>query len=125
MKNVFILVFVMVISSTAYSQTMPSVSTDDVTKAGVETLAKENPELDSQIKEALQKDEGLQKETINYLKDNPDTASSIAKIIGDNKDSIDGVIKSILGDSQLTSAAIDYISSNPELLSKAMKVIGM
>ncbi len=125
MKKVLILILVMAFSTTVFSQTMPSLTTDDVTKAGVETLSKENPELDNQIKEALQKDEGLQKETINYLKENPDTANALTKIIADNKDSIDGVMKSILGDSQLTSAAIDYISNNPELLSKAMKIIGM
>ncbi len=125
MKKVLILILVMAFSTTVFSQTMPSLTTDDVTKAGVETLSKENPELDNQIKEALQKDEGLQKETINYLKENPDTANALTKIIADNKDSIDGVMKSILGDSQLTTAAIDYISNNPEMLSKVMKIVGM
>ncbi len=125
MKKVLILIFVMAISSATYSQTMPSLNTEDVTKAGVETLAKENPELENQIKEALKKDEGLQKETINYLKENPETSSALTKIITDNKDSIDGVMKSILGDSQLTTAAIDYISNNPEMLNKVMKLVGM
>ena len=125
MKKVLILIFVMAISSATYSQTMPSLNTDDVTKAGVETLAKENPELENQIKDVLKKDEGIQKETINYLKENPETSNALTKIISENKDSIDGVMKSILGDSQLTTAAIDWISNNPEMLNKVMKLAGM
>jgi hypothetical protein len=125
MKKVLILIFVMAISSAAYSQTMPSLKTEDLTKSGVETLAKENPELENQIKDVLKKDEGIQKETINYLKENPETSSALTKIISENKDSIDGVMKSILGDSQLTTAAIDWISNNPEMLNKVMKLAGM
>ena len=125
MKKVFILMFAIAFSATAYAQTVPSMKTEDLTKAGVETLSKENPELENQIKEALKKDEGLQKETINYLKENPETTNALTKILADNKDSIDGVMKSILGDSQLTTAAIDWIANNPEMLNKAMKIIGM
>lgn len=125
MKRVLLLIFVMAFTTSISAQTMPSVSTDDVKNAGMEAAAKQNPELEQQIKDALSKDEGLQKETVNYLKENPDTASAIAKIIADNKDSLDGIIKSVLGDSSLTTAAVDWIANNPEMLSKAMKIIGM
>lgn len=125
MKKVLFLVFAVSFSVASFGQSLPSISTDDVTKAGTEALAKENPELENQIKEALKKDEGLQKETIDYLKKNPETTSALTKILADNKDSIDGVMKSILGDSQLTTAAIDYISKNPEMLNKVMKIVGM
>ena len=125
MKKVLILIVTIAFSTTVFSQTIPSLKTEDVTKAGVEALNKENPELENQIKEALQKDEGLQKETINYLKENPKTTSALTKILADNKDSIDGVMKSILGDSQLTTAAIDWIANNPDMLNQVMKIVGM
>lgn len=125
MKKVLFLMFAMAFTTAVSAQTMPSISTDDVKKVGAEALAEQNPEMDKQIKDALMKDEGLQKETINYLKENPETASALAGILTKNKGSLDGIMKSVLGDSQLTTAAIDWISNNPEMLSKAMKIIGM
>ena len=71
------------------------------------------------------KDEGLQKETINYLKSNPETVESLTSMITKNGGANKGIMKSILGDKTLSAAAIDYISNNPELLDKAMKLIGM
>ena len=62
---------------------------------------------------------------IDYLKNNPETTNAISKIITDNKDSIDGIMKSVLGDSSLTSAAVDWIANNPEMLNKVMKLAGM
>ena len=112
-------------SATMSAQTMPSMSTNDMKKVGTEALAKQSPEVEKQIKDALMKDEGLQKETINYLKENPETTSALAGILTKNKGSLDGIMKSVLGDSKLTAAAIDWISNNPEMLSKAMKIIGM
>lgn len=117
--------FAMAFTTAVSAQTMPSIKADDVKSAGAQALAEQNPEMDKQIKDALMKDEGLQKETINYLKENPETASALAGILTKNKGSLDGIMKSVLGDSQLTTAAIDWISNNPEMLSKAMKIIGM
>lgn len=125
MKRLLLLVFVMAFTASLSAQTMPSVSTDDVKKVGMEAAADQNPELENQIKDALSKDEGLQKETVNYLKENPETTNAISKIITDNKDSLDGIIKSVLGDSALTTAAVDYIANNPEMLNKVMKMAGM
>ena len=125
MKPVLLLFFTLVFSAQISAQTVPSLNTNDLKKAGMEAAADSNPELENQIKEALKKDEGLQKETISYLKKNPETTSAIAKIIQDNKGALDGVIKSVLGDSELTSATIDYISKNPEMLNKVMKIVGM
>ena len=104
---------------------MPSLNSSDATKAGLEAVSKENPDMEGQITEALKKDEGLQKEAINYLKNNPETAVSLAGMAKKSGGSNKGLMKSILGDKDLTAAAIEFISSNPELLSKAMKVIGM
>jgi len=125
MKKVLFLMFAMAFTTAVSAQTMPSISTDDVKKVGAEALAEQNPEIDKQIKDALMKDEGLQKETINYLKENPETASALAGILTKNKGSLDGIMKSVLGDSKLATAAIDFISNNPEMLSKAMKIVGM
>ena len=115
----------MACTTAVFAQTMPSMKTDDVKAMGAEALAQQNPEMDQQIKDALMKDEGLQKETIDYLKENPETTSALTKILTDNKGSLDGIMKSVLGDSKLTTAAIDWISNNPEMLNKVMKIVGM
>ena len=115
--------FIVAFSASLSAQTMPSLS--DAKKAGLEEVSKSSPDQKAQITEALKKDEGLQKETINYLKENPETAASVATMAKKSGGSNKGLMKSILGDKDLTTAAIEYISSNPELLSKAMKVIGM
>ena len=125
MKRLLLLIFVMAFTASISAQTMPSVSTDVVKKAGMEAATEQSPELEQQIKDALMKDEGLQKETINYLKENPETTNSLSKIIADNKDSLDGIIKSVLGDSALTTAAVDWIANNPQMLNKVMKMAGM
>ncbi|MFT4847700.1 MAG: hypothetical protein ACI83B_000221 [Sediminicola sp.] len=125
MKKYLIFTFIIAFSASLSAQTMPSLNSSDAKKAGLEAVSKEKPNMEGQIKDALSKDEGLQKETINYLKNNPDTAKSVASMAKKSGGSNKGLMKSILGDKDLTSAAIEYISSNPELLSKAMKIIGM
>lgn len=116
---------VMMVTLSVSAQTMPSVSADDVQAAGMEAVAEQNPDMTDQIKEVLMKDEGIQQEAINYLKNNPETTDAISQIIADNKDSIEGIMKSVLGDNSLTTAAIDWISNNPEMLSKVMKLAGI
>ena len=125
MKKVLFFVLSIAFSTAVSAQTMPSVSSDDVKKAGVEALSEQNPELENQIKEALMKDEGLQKETLSYLKKNPDTTDMLAGLIGDNSGSTSNLIKAVLDNKDLTTAAIDWISKNPEMLSKVMKIVGM
>jgi Asp-tRNA(Asn)/Glu-tRNA(Gln) amidotransferase B subunit len=125
MKKVLFLMFAMAFTTAVSAQTMPSLKADEVKTAGAQALTEQNPEMEKQIKDALMKDEGLQKEAINYLKENPETASALTKILADNKGSLDGIMKSVLGDSNLTTAAIDWISKNPEMLNKVMKIVGM
>jgi len=125
MKRFFIFFALVMFTMSISAQTMPSVSTDDVKAAATEVAAEQSPDATEQILSALKTDEGLQKETIDYLKNNPETTSAISKIITDNKDSIDGIMKSVLGDSALTSTAVDWIANNPEMLSKVMKLAGM
>ena len=125
MKKYLFFTFVLAFSASISAQTMPSLNSSDATKAGLEAVSKENPDMQGQITKALKKDEGLQKDAINYLKNNPETAASVASMAKKSGSSTKGLMKSILGDKDLTAAAIDYISKNPELLSKAMKVIGM
>lgn len=125
MKRVVLLIVAVIFSVSISAQTLPSVKTEDVTKAGMAVAAEQNPELEKQITEALMKDEGLQKDTVAYLKENPDTVNALTEIIGQNKDSLSGIMKAVMGDSKLSTAAIDWIANNPEMLSKAMKIIGM
>jgi ABC-type proline/glycine betaine transport system substrate-binding protein len=122
MKKYLFFMFIVAFSASMSAQTVPSLS--DAKKAG-ESVSKSTPDMSGQIKEALKKDPGLQKEAINYLKENPETAATVASMAKKNGGSTKGLMNSILGDKDLTTAAIEYISSNPELLSKAMKIIGM
>jgi len=125
MKRFFIFFALVTFTMSLSAQTMPSVSTDDVKAAATEAAAEQSTDVTNQIMSALKTDEGIQKETIDYLKNNPETTSAISKIIMDNKDSIDGIMKSVLGDSALTTAAVDWIAKNPEMLNKVMKLAGM
>ncbi|WP_297708090.1 hypothetical protein [uncultured Eudoraea sp.] len=125
MKKVLFFTFIIAFSASLSAQTVPDVKTSDVQKDGIEAISKENPNMDAQITDALMKDDGLQKETIDYLKSNPETTKSLTSILAKNKGSNKGIMKAILGDKDLATAAIDFISKNPELLNKAMKVIGM
>jgi ABC-type proline/glycine betaine transport system substrate-binding protein len=123
MKKYLFFMFIVAFSASMSAQTMPSLS--DAKDAGMKTVSKSTPDMSSQITEALKKDPGLQKEAVNYLKENPKTAATVASMAAKNGGSTKGLMNSILGDKDLTTAAIEYISSNPELLSKAMKIIGM
>lgn len=125
MKRIVLLLVAVVFSASISAQTMPSVKTDDVKNAGMAVAAEQSPDVEKQITEALMKDEGLQKDTIAYLKENPDTSNAVTEIVGQNKDSLSGIMKAVMGDSKLSAAAIDWISNNPEMLTKAMKIIGM
>ena len=95
-----------------------------LSKETVEKTVKATDGVESQIKTALLKDEGLQKEAFNFLKSNPETSSAFAGLAAKKLGS-SSLIKSVLGDSDLANAAINYIASNPKLLEKAMKIVGM
>jgi len=125
MKKFLFFTFILVFSVSVSAQTIPSLNSTDAKKAGLEAVSKDNSKMDGQIKNALMKDEGLQKETIKYLKSNPDTAKSMVGMDKKSGGSSQGIMKSILGDKTLASAAIEYISSNPKLLNQAMKLVGM
>ena len=125
MKRIVLLIVAVVFSVSISAQTMPSVKTDDVKNAGMAVATEQSPDVEKQISEALMKDEGLQKDTIAYLKENPDTSNAVTEIVGQHKDSLSGIMKAVMGDSTLSAAAIDWIANNPEMLSKAMKIIGM
>ena len=141
MKQVFLLIVAVVFSTAMYAQdtatltdvadkeavteAAPEAATEAVSEAAPEVAPVQNPELEKQIADAIMSDETLQKETINYLKENPETASSLAEIIEANGDSVDGIIKAVFGDSELAATAVNYVKENPEMLSKAMKLAGM
>ena len=87
MKKVLFFAFMMAFSASLSAQTVPGINTSDVKKSGMDAVSKENPNMDAQIKDALMKDEGLQKETIDYLKSNPETTKSLTNIAAKNKGS--------------------------------------
>lgn len=124
MKKILLLLTVVFSTAALSAQTLPSVKSSDITKAVTESTPQLSSKQEDQIKKALMKDEDLQKETIDYLKSNPETTASIAKMAAKSSGN-KGLMKSILGDKSLTAAAMDFISKNPDLLKKAMKIIGM
>jgi hypothetical protein len=111
--------------STLSAQTLPSVNTKDLNKAGTDAVSQVSSSQTDQIKEALMKDKGLQEKTIDHLKENPETKDALMEMAAKNSGGLKGMMKSILGDKSLSTAAIDYISKNPDLLQKAMSLVGM
>lgn len=126
MKNLLVILIVFAASSTVMAQSLPKVNKADV-QSGMEQVSSQAELSEDQIKDALMKDEELQTETINFLKKNPDTKSSMAKLamksMGGGGSS--GLMKSLLGDQNLAAAAISFVQSNPAMLTKAMKILGM
>ena len=122
MKKV-ILTLAVAFSTVALSaQTLHSASS--LTSAATESVSNMSVTQEKQVKNALLNDDSLQSQTLDYLKSDPETATSVAKLATKSSDS-KGLMQSILGDKSLSSAAIDFITSNPELLSQAMKFVGM
>lgn len=124
MKRVFLVIIAVVFSSSMFAQDVSLTNAADQV-AGAEVVADQTQDVEAQIKDALMKDETLQKEAINYLKENPETASSVADILTANEGSLDGIISAVLGDSELTKTVVNYIKNNPEMLKQAMKLAGM
>lgn len=125
MKRVIVLIVAVVFSTAMYAQETSALSAVTENESLTEVAATQNPELEKQIKDALMSDENLQESAINYLKENPETASSLADIVEANEGSLEGIISAVLGDSDLTSAAIGYIKNNPEMIQQVMKLAGM
>ena len=111
--------------SSLSAQTLPSVNTKDLSKAGTDAVSQVSSKQTDQIKEALMKDKGLQEKTIDHLKSNPETKDALMGMAAKNTGGLKGMMKSVLGDKSLSQAAVDYISKNPDLLQKAMKLVGM
>ena len=112
-------------ASTLSAQTLPSVNTKDLNKAGTDAMSNVSSSQTDQIKEALMKDKGLQEKTIDHLKENPKTKDALMGLAAKNTGGLKGMMKSILGDKSLSQAAVDYISKNPDLLKKAMSLVGI
>ena len=123
MKKYLIFTFILAFSATLSAQTIPRLSTSDLKKGALTAVPQEN--MRDQILNALKEDAGLQKEALNYLKNNPETASSVASMAKNSGEPSQELMQSILGDKRLAMAAIKYISNNPKLLEKAMKLVGM
>ncbi|MEQ9300672.1 MAG: hypothetical protein RIF33_19025 [Cyclobacteriaceae bacterium] len=125
MKNLLVVLVVFAASSTVMAQSLPKINKADV-QSGMEQVSSQAELSDDQIKDALVKDEELQTETINFLKKNPDTKSSMAKLAMKSMGGgSSGLMKSLLGDQNLATAAISFVQSNPAMLTKAMKILGM
>ena len=122
MKNYFFILTVLLFSFSVTAQDLPTKKMSEMSKSALSTNTKD---VNKQIASALLKDEGLQKKAISYLKDNPDTKTSLLDMISKNKGSSSSLMKSILDNKELSMAAINYIKDNPKLLKKAMKIIGL
>lgn len=125
MKKALLLLTLVFSTAAISAQSLPSVKSSDLTNAVTEAAPQLSSKQESKIKSALMEDKDIQSQTIDFLKSNPDTASSLMGLAKANKGNNKGLMKSILGDKSLTQAAVDYISKNPALLQKAMKFVGM
>jgi hypothetical protein len=123
MKGLLLGLFVVALGTTVSAQTTKSMK-----KMKKDAKTEMNATADTQdqkIKDALMKDEEIQKATLDYLTENEDTQKQVAKIAKEAEGSKTGIMDAILKNEALTTAAIDYVKSNPELLEKAMSLIGM
>ena len=131
MRRVFLIFAAIAFSTAVHAQDATvSEAADQVAKAEAvaseaEAVATEVPDVDIQIIDALMKDESLQKEAVNYLKENPETASSVAGILKANEGYMEGIITAVLANNELTTTAVNYIKNNPEMLQTALKLGGM
>ena len=128
MKKLLFFAIALAFSATATlsAQTLPSVNTKDLNKAGKDAVSQASSSSQAdQIKEALMKDKDLQEKTIDHLKSNPGTKDALMGMAAKNSGGLKGLMKSVLGDKSLSQAAVDYITKNPDLLKKAMSIVGM
>lgn len=124
MKKYLFLTLVLAFTFSVTAQKLPTIK--KISNDTVEETVKMTDNLDEQVKTALLKDKGLQKEAFSFLKSNPETTTAFAGLASKSMGSSSSdLIKSVLGDKDLASAAINYIVSNPKLLEKAMKIVGM
>lgn len=123
MKKYVFSILALAFAFTVSAQEIPS--SKKLSKETAEKATKVSNNVDEQVKEALLKDKGLQKEAFSFLKSNPKTTAAFTGLSSKSMGSSSDLIKSVLGDQDLASAAINYITSNPELLQKAMKIAGM
>jgi hypothetical protein len=124
MKKYLFLTLVMAFTFSVSAQKLPS--TKKLSKEAVDKTVKVTENTEEQVKTALLKDKGLQKEALSFLKSNPETTVAMAGLATKSMGSSSSdLMKSVLGNKDLATAAINYITSNPKLLQKAMKIVGM
>ncbi len=81
-------------STSLSAQIIPSVKKPNLKSTAVETVAKQDGNLDGQIKTALMKDESLQTKALDYLKSNPETTKSFTGLLSKNKGGNSSLMKS-------------------------------
>ncbi len=124
MKRLLIATIILACSTALSAQTLPSVKKSDVKKEGAEMVSKTSSDTESQISEALMKDEDLQNETIDYLKGNDGTKDMMMGMLKGNKGGSKELMKSILSDDKLSSAAIDWIAGDSKMMKKVQAILG-
>ncbi|MFK5981387.1 MAG: hypothetical protein QM499_00615 [Flavobacteriaceae bacterium] len=122
MKKLLFFVLAVAFTTVASAQKL---SVSSVTKTDAKEMMKENPKMEKQITDALMKDKDLQKETLEYLKSNPETKSMFGKLYKENKGVAEDVMKSVLSNPKLSSKVTDWISGNPEMLNKVLSLTNM
>lgn len=123
MNKIVLFSIALAFSASLSAQIIPSVKKTDLKKSSIEAISKQDVNLDSQIENALMKDEGLQKNALDFLKTNPDTSKSLTGLLLNNKDSNSSLMKAVLGDKKLAATVIDYVSKNPKLLKQVTSLM--
>ena len=123
MKRIVLVIAAVAFSTSLAAQDVSSVETEEVNEVAVEAVEEQTAVTDDQIVEAVSKDEGLQDEAINHLKEHPDATETMATLDADYEGSRADIINAVMSDPQLKAAVVEYIKSNPELLNKVVKLV--
>ena len=128
MKKILFVLAIFITGATS-AQTISSLSnstTENAVKASKEALSmKDNPKIESQIKEQLLTNEEFGSMAIKELKSNPSTLKTIANISKKNKGAVSGIMKTVMENPELASKVMDWVATNPKVQKYALGLIDM
>ena len=134
MNKVLLVLGFICFSGALYAQTIPSIpkSTKSIKAPSISNVqvkqmqaAFDTDKAQDLVKEQLVKNTDLRDKSIDFLKNNPDTAVSMASIVKKSGGIKSKIIGFVLKNPELTKTAMNYIKNNPEILKKVMGLIGM
>ena len=110
------LICIFSISNSVFAQSLskikpPTVSTSDASLAQMQALF-ETPDTQKLVKEQLIENTDLRDKSIDFLKNNPDTAVEMASVFKKNSGIKSKIMEYVLKTPELTKKVMDYIDPN-------------